>query len=293
VDSPNLYQAFGLDPMNVTDPFGESDFPPWLGFFAADMLQKLPWNKAKKLGELVMEQINKDLRGLPEGVDEQRIRESVNRVLLPPKAVVQLIREEQTAHPRQGTETYCNIAVWHMAGGETRDPRWDRHVRGRQLPSFQVTEPALEVLGRRSEQGLSQKRANEMYKSLHDKPGPWVKISPREAQEIANSGGFAFGVQERKGENAHGHIAAVRPWFANPRPDDPLIGNVGRTNADLPASRAFGRPGVRGYSEVDYYTEGRTRSAIYLKKLLEEEEQKKFELTIWEGLATWIAGSGD
>jgi len=156
--------------------------------------------------------------------------------------------------------------------------------------SFRVSEAALEVLGRRGKQGLSQKLANEMYKALHDKPGPWVKTTPREAQEIANYGGFAFGVQ--KNTDGPGHIAAVRPWFANPRPDEPLIGNVGRTNADLPASKAFRRNDA-AYTEEDYYTERRTRPAIYLKKLLEEEEQKKFELTIWEGLATWIAGSGD
>jgi len=126
-----------------------------------------------------------------------------------------------------------------------------------------------------------------MYEALHNTPGPWVKITPREAQEIANYGGFAFGVQENT--RGHGHIAAVRPWFANPRPNDPLIGNVGKTNKDLQASRAFLRRG----EGVDYYTERRTRSAIYLKEVLEEEEQKKFELTIWEGLATWIAGSGD
>jgi hypothetical protein len=139
-----------------------------------------------------------------------------------------------------------------------------------------------------------------MYDAIHGKPGPGVRITPREAQEIANYGGFPFGVQ--KNADGPGHVAVVRPWFANPQPNDPLIGNVGRTNADLPASRAFGRvrPALQqsgrprgGYSEVDYYTERRTRSAIYLTELLEEEEQKKFELTIWERLATRIAGSGD
>ena len=287
VDSPNLYQAFGLDPMNVTDPFGESDLGLGLGFFAADVLQKLPCNKAKKLGELVMEQINKDLRAVPEGVDEQHIRDQVNSVLLPPKAVLHLIHEEQRAHQRQGTGTYCNIAVWHMAGRSTTNPKWEHE---RPVRSFQLPEAALEVLGRRGKQGLSQKLANEMYKALHDNPGPWVKTTPREAQEIANYGGFAFGVQ--KNTDGPGHIAAVRPWFANPQPNDPLIGNVGKTNKDLPASKAFRRNDA-AYTEEDYYTERRTRPAIYLKKLLEEEEQKKFELTIWEGLATWIAGSGD
>jgi len=267
VDSPNLYQAFGLDPMNVTDPFGESDLGLGLGFFAADVLKKLPWNKAKKLGELVIGQINKDLRGLPEGVDEQHIRDQVNSVLLPPKAIVQLIREEQTAHRPQGTETYCNIAVWHMAGRSTTNPKWEHE---RPVRSFQLPEAALEVLGRRGKQGLSQKRANEMYDALHDNPGPWVKTTPGEAQEIANYGGFTLGVQKNNQPEKHGHIAVVRPWFANPQPNDPLIGNVGKTNKDLPASRAFLRRGAG----VDYYTERRTRSAIYLKKLLEEEEQK-------------------
>jgi hypothetical protein len=132
---------------------------------------------------------------------------------------------------------------------------------------------------------------NEIYAKLANPKtrGPWVEVRPTEAQDIANEGGFAFGVQrnnrrKKNGELRPGHIARVIPETRASRErvdasetgtrtrtvGAPVIGNVGAVNRDRPASHAFTQP--PSSTKVRFFTEVSTGAAVRLKKRAEFPE---------------------
>jgi len=95
---------------------------------------------------------------------------------------------------------------------------------------------------------LREQAANSDRTGIH-------RISPEEAQEMANRGYVVIGSWMNMTRGGSPHFATVRPHFEAYNPDNgPLLANVGRHNGIFFTRRpeAFGRD-IDRFNEIEWY----------------------------------------